>query len=333
MATIKDVARVAGVSVATVSRVFNNKGYLSDEVRQKVGEAVKELNYQPNDLARSLHRQKSNILGLIVPAVSHPFFGEVARGIEYYAYKNGYKLMLCNSLQDRDKEREYIEMLKRSQVDGIIMGSHLLDTADYEELSLPLISLDRKLGENIPYICCDNYQGGELATKHLIACGCTNLIHISGSLDVKMLSNRRTDAFLDVCGNAGVAHRLYELPDSSVTDFNEEAFLLDILRKNPDCDGVFATSDVTAAMMIALARKLGKTVPGDIKVVGFDGGLISQLTSPPLTTVKQPVDGICLYAVENLVRMMEQIPVPNQTILPVALIERESTRIEEQTCS
>lgn len=326
MATIKDVARLSGVSVATVSRVLNDRGYLSNEVKQKVSDAMKELDYQPNDLARSLHLQKSNILGLIVPAVSHPFFGEVARRLEFYAHSHGYKLLVCNSLHNRAKEQEYIDMLKRSQVDGIVMGSHLLDIDDYIGLNFPVCSLDRRLGDNIPYICCDNYQGGVLATRHLIKKGCKKLLHISGSLEIAMLSNRRTDAFLDVCRETGTPFSTYEMPDSAVTDFDEEEYLRDILEQNPDCDGVFATSDITAAMVISLASSMNRHVPEKLRVIGFDGGLLSTLTNPKLSSIQQPVDAICRYAVECLIRQMDGEAVPNQTILPVTLLERDSTK-------
>lgn len=326
MATIKDVARLSGVSVATVSRVLNNRGYLSEGVKQKVTAVMKELDYQPNDLARSLHKQKSNILGLIVPTVSHPFFGDVARRLEFYAYSQGYKLLICNSLQNRVKEQEYIDMLKRSQVDGIFMGSHLLDIDDYLGLTLPVCSLDRQLGDSIPYICCDNYQGGTLATRHLINQGCKKLLHISGNLEVAMLSNRRTDAFLDVCRETGTAYVTCELPDSSVADFNEEAYLRSVLQQNQDCDGVFATSDITAAMIIAIASTMNISVPEKLKVVGFDGGLISTLTYPKLSSIQQPVDAICRYAVECLIRQINGEAIPNQTILPVTLLERDSTK-------
>lgn len=325
MATIKDVARHAGVSVATVSRVINNRGYLSDEIKKKVAESIRALNYQPNDLARSLHKQKSNILGLIVPAVSHPFFGEVTRRIEYHAYSRGYKLLICNSLQQREKEREYIDMLKRSQVDGIIMGSHVQDIDDYVGMQLPLISLDRQLGDAIPYICCDNYRGGELATLHLVQQGCKKILHISGSLDIEMLSNQRTDACIDVCSEACIPLAHYELPDSSITDFNERPFLQDILEKHPDFDGVFTTSDITAAAVISISGKMGRSVPEKLRVVGFDGGLLSGLVHPGLTTIQQPVESICQYAVEYLLRMIKGDQVPSQTILPVTLIKREST--------
>ena len=325
MATIKDVAKISGVSIATVSRVLNNRGYLSDEIKQKVNDAMKELDYQPNDLARSLHNQKSFIMGLIVPAVSHPFFGELTRRFELYAHRQGYKLLVCNSLNDKVKEREYIDMLKRSQVDGIMMGSHLLDIDDYIGLSFPICSLDRQLGDSIPYICSDNHNGGVLATRHLIEQGCKKILHICGSLEIDMLSNRRTDAFVSICEEADIPYVICELPDSSVTDFGEEELLRDVLEKNADCDGVFATSDITAAMVMSIALSTGRRIPEDLKVIGFDGGMISTLTYPRLSSIQQPIDAICRYAVEYLIRKMNGEDVPNQTILPVTLIQREST--------
>ena len=325
MATIKDVAKLSGVSIATVSRVLNNRGYLSDNVKQKVSASMKELNYRPNELARSLNRQKSNILGLIVPAVSHPFFGDLTRKFETHAHSRGYKLLICNSLQDTKKEREYIDMLKRSQVDAIMMGSHLLDIEDYVGLDLPLCSLDRQLGNSIPYICCDNHQGGVLATRHLIDRGCKKLLHICGCLEVDMLSNLRTDAFISICKQTNTPYVICELPGSSVADFEEEDIIRSILENNSDCDGVFATSDLAAAMVISIALSMGREVPKDLRVIGFDGGIISEFTYPKLSSIKQPVDAIARYALECLTRQMDGEAVPTQTILPVTLVARGST--------
>ncbi|MDR1467842.1 MAG: LacI family DNA-binding transcriptional regulator [Spirochaetaceae bacterium] len=324
MPTIKDVAEKAGVSIATVSRVFNNRGYLSDAVKQKVAGAMEALDYHPNELARSLQKRKSWLIGLIVPSVAHPFFGEVARYVEEAACEKGYKVLLCNSLRESEKEREYIKMLKRSQVDGIIMGSHSLDTADYPGLRLPVVSLDRELSPAVPYVCCDNWQGGELAARLLIGKGCRELVHISGSLAVPMLSNRRTDAFVAACTEAGVALHCYELPDEAIVDFDVEAEIRRILASHPHCDGVFATSDLTAAAVMGIAAKTGKKIPEDIKVIGFDRVLTGRFLNPPLTTIRQPVKEISRYAVEFLVRMMNGEQVPSKTILPVELLERES---------
>src|SRR5690606_5987687 len=177
MATIKDVAEKVGVSVTTVSRVLNNRGYLSEDLKRRVREAMEELNYQPNEIARSLFRKKSNIIGLIIPDISHPFFGEIAKQIEYYAYKNQYKILLCNSQLNKKKESEYINMLKASQVDGIIMGSHTLDIREYSSINLPVATLDRHVSETIPYVSSDHYQGCVLATKLLLTKGCQKISH------------------------------------------------------------------------------------------------------------------------------------------------------------
>jgi LacI family sucrose operon transcriptional repressor len=325
MVTIKDVAEKANVSVATVSRVINNRGYLSDEIKRKVTGAMKELDYQPNDLARSLHSQRSNLIGLIVPSVKNPYFGELAHYIEGYAYNQGYKVLLCNSLQNLEKEREYIIMLKRSQVGGIIMGSHVIDANDYHGFHLPVISLDRHLGPKIPYICSDNSHGGELAAKHLIEKGCKNLIHFCGDLHVPLVTNQRTNGFIDFCKSSNITYQYFELPESSIIDFREKAFVYDVLQKNPACDGVFASNDISAVTVINAAAAIGKRVPKDLKVIGFDGIFLSGLLKPGLTTIKQSIDVISRYAVEYLIRMINGEPVPTQTILPVTLVEREST--------
>jgi len=141
-----------------------------------------------------------------------------------------------------------------------------------------------------------------------------------------MLSNQRTDAFINVCTETGTPYVIVELPDSAITDFNEEEYLYSVLEQNSDCDGVFATSDVTAAMVISIAMSLNRHVPEKLKVIGFDGGLISTLTFPKLSSIQQPLDAICRYMVEYLIRQMKGETVPNQTILPVTLLERESTK-------
>jgi LacI family sucrose operon transcriptional repressor len=228
-------------------------------------------------------------------------------------------------LRNQIKEREYIDMLKRSQVDGIIMGSHILEADDYMGLNLPVISLDRQLSPTIPYICSDNYVGGQIATEHLISKGCKKLLHISGSLEVKMLSNKRTDAFIDTCNKAGIEFLAYELPDSSIAHFHEENILMDILKKHSDCDGIFATSDVTAAALINAACQVGKKVPEDIQIVGFDGSLTALLTTPKITSIKQPMEDIARYAVDYLIKIMNGETVPTTNILPVKLLKQGST--------
>lgn len=323
MATIKDVARVSGVTVTTVSRVLNNRGYISEATRQKVYDAMEELNYKPNEIARSLFRKKSNIIGLIIPNVSHPFFAELTNFIEYYAHKKGYKILLCNSYQDSVKEKDYIEMLKRHQVDGIIMGSHSLETSEYIKTDLPIVAIDRNLSDKIPFITSDNYHGGTLATKLLIDKGCKKLAHISGPLEINTPANKRYEAFVDITKKYNIESIVIEGKLDSFEGYKE--LVHNLFKDHPNIDGVFASSDIIAASIINIATALGKRIPEDLKIVGYDDTSIASLVVPSLTTIKQPIEDIGKLAIEILVNFTEKNAVNVENILPVTLIERRST--------
>lgn len=323
MATIKDVSKIAGVTVTTVSRVLNNRGYISDATRKKVYEAMKELNYQPNELARSLYRRKSNILGLIIPKVSHPFFAELTNYIEYYAYEAGYKILICNSYQDSTKEKDYVEMLKRNQVDGIIMGSHTLETSDYLVPTLPIVAIDRNLSNNIPYITSDNYKGGILATNLLIDRGCKKLAHISGPLILNTPANKRYQAFMDVVSDRKVDYVVKEAKLDIFESYVKLAYIL--FEEHPDIDGIFASSDMIAASIINVANIIGKEVPRDLKIVGYDDINLASFTVPPLTTIKQPIKEMGEAVVKTLINQIDGKAVDVENVLPISLVERKTT--------
>lgn len=327
MAKITDVAERAGVSVTTVSRVLNNRGYISQATREKVYQAMKELNYQPNELARSLFRGKSNIIGLIVPRVSHPFFSELTYSLEDYAYQKGYKLLLCNSNGNVSKERKYIEMLKKNQVDGIIMSSHVLDVEDYLNLNLPIISFDRILAENIPIVSSDNFGGGQLATKLLIRKECRKLAYFYGGIGVPhhnaLLASARYQGFLEELKNTEIEHFAIVL-ESGNTDSNVHE-IVQILQEHSDIDGVFASSDTIAAEVIQACYQLKKKIPEEIKIVGYDDVGIASLISPPLTTISQPIKKMCELTIELMAKQIngEEVQLVNR--LPVSLVERCTT--------
>lgn len=325
MATIKDVAEMAGITVTTVSRVLNNRGYISEKTRQKVKAAMEELDYQPNEIARALFRKKSNLIGLIVPDVAHPFFAELTSNIEYYAYKNGYKILICNSYGDSIKEKDYIDMLKRNQVDGIIMGSHTLEISDYLNLGRPIVSIERCLSDNIPYIASDNYNGGVLATNLLIEKGCKNLAHISGPLTLNTPANKRFQAFIDVATKKHIKHVVVETRLNSFGIEEYEKLIYKLFSDHPDIDGVFASSDIIAACVVNVSNVLGKEIPRDIKVVGYDDINIASLIVPSLTTIRQPIKEIGERAIKSIIDQLEENPVKNEYILPVELIVRRTT--------
>ncbi|BCZ44775.1 LacI family transcriptional regulator [Clostridium gelidum] len=323
MATIKDVAEVAEVTVTTVSRVLNNRGYISEKTRKKVYDAIKQLNYSPNEMARSLLRKKSNLIGLIIPTVAHSFFAELTNYIEYYAYKLGYKILLCNSYQDSVKEKEYIMMLKSNQVDGIIMASHTLEIDEYLNLNLPIVAMDRAFSKSIPFITSDNYSGGVLATNLLIDNGCKKLAHISGSLDLETPANNRYKAFLDVVTKRNVENIILETQLGILENY--EKIVHKLFEEHPDIDGIFASSDMIGISVIKVAKELGKEIPKDLKIVGYDDIKFSSLVSPSLTTIKQPIEQMGELVIQLLIDQMEEKEVSLENVLPITLVERETT--------
>ena len=325
MATIKDVAEIAGITVTTVSRVLNNRGYISEKTRQKVNAAMKELDYQPNEIARALFRKKSNLIGLIVPNVAHPFFAQLTSSIEYYAYKNGYKILICNSYEDSVKEKDYIDMLKRNQVDGIIMGSHTLEISEYLNLGRPIVSIDRCLAGNIPYIASDNYNGGVLATNLLIDKGCKRLAHISGPLILNTPANKRFQAFIDVATKRHIKHVVVETRLGSFEIEENEKLIYKLFTDFPDIDGIFASSDIIAACVMNVSSVLLKKIPKDIKVVGYDDIDLAALIVPSLTTIRQPIKEIGEMAIKSIIDQLGNKPINNENILPVELIIRKTT--------
>lgn len=325
MPTIHDVARIAGVSVTTVSRVLNNRGYISEETRKKVFDTMKELNYQPNEIARSLLKKQSDLIGLIIPNVSNPFFGELAAYIEYYAYHYGYKLLLCNSHMDPAKEREYVEMMKKNRVDGIIMGSHTLEVEEYKNLPHPIVTIDRKIDDTIPFVSSDNYLGGKLAAQLLVDKGCKKLAHLCGNLNLDLLANRRTDGFVEVARQNELEYVIVQT-DMNVFDYPQyERIIRNLLNEHPDIDGIFATSDVIASFVSKIARSNGISIPERLKVVGYDDIQLASWCSPSITTVRQPIGDISRLAIELIRNQIRAEPLQMENILPIELIERETT--------
>lgn len=319
---IDDVARVAGVSPTTVSRVLNNRGYISEETKDKVHKAMKELNYFPNDVARSLFNKRSNLLGLILPTTSNPFFGELTFHIENICASLGFKVLICNSLNRIDKEEKYLEMLLRNQVDGIIVGTHNRGILDYNLQNLAVVAIDRYLSETIPVVSSDNYDGGKIATELLIAEGCKRILLIDGIGELETPARLRRKAYMDTIEKHGGVPTVYEIPE--VFDRKSQQEVIDkIFTECPEVDGVFATNDLFATSFITAAKRHGKEVPGQIKVVGYDGTDTVQTVLPELTTIKQPIDLIAQTAIDILRKEIEGefSDFPLETRLPVTLLK------------
>ena len=325
MATIVDVARLAGVTPTTVSRVINNRGYISEKTKKRVHEAMDELGYQPNEIARSLTKQKSNTIGVIVPHISHPYFAKLISNLENEAAKKDYKIILCNSKEKAEKEKQYLDMCKSNRVAGIIICSGNVESNKINTGGIPVVLLEKNFEEGKLGIQCDNYQGGKLATEHLIECGCKKILHLSGVIDEEMPADNREKAFIDVCNKNKIEYFIKNYDIDTYNQMNYYDYIKAALNEIEGVDGIFASSDLIAAQVIQVCNEIKIRIPEDIKLVGFDDVDISQLTTPRITTIHQPIKEMARLSIELIDAKYNNIEVNEKTILPIKLIIREST--------
>ena len=325
MATIVDVARLAGVTPTTVSRVINNRGYISEKTKKRVHEVMDELGYQPNEIARSLTKQKSNTIGVIVPHISHPYFAKLISNLENEAAKKDYKIILCTSKEKAEKEKQYLDMCKSNRVAGIIICSGNVESNKINTGGIPVVLLEKNFEEGKLGIQCDNYQGGKLATEHLIECGCKKILHLSGVIDEEMPADNREKAFIDVCSKNEIEYFIKKYDIDTYNQMNYYDYIKAALNEIEGVDGIFASSDLIAAQVIQVCNEIKIRIPEDIKLVGFDDVDISQLTTPRITTVHQPIKEMARLSIELINAKYNNIEVNEKTILPIKLIIRDST--------
>ncbi len=327
MATLKDVAREAGLSVGTVSRVLNNRGYISDETRQSVNRAMKKLNYQPNEMARSLSKQRSSMIGVIVPSISHPYFSKLVESLESAAHHEEYEILLFVSQGRPDREEEYVRACISNRVAGLILCTGSVRTARLKNLGFPVVVYERLLNDADAAVECDNYEGGRLAAEELIRCGCRNLLCISGIGEVSMPADERWDGFLETCArHEGISVRSFACSEESISDLRYKTQLQTCMDQNPGVDGVFASSDVIAAELLEVLRTRGQRIPEDVKVIGYDDVFLSELTTPELTTIHQPVEEMAQTCIDIIRRAAAGEAYPARTVLRVNLVRRGSTQ-------
>ena len=311
VAKLKDVAQLAGVSVTTVSRVINNYGSLSSKTIKKVHEAMRELNYQPNALARAMQGKPSKFVGLIFPNLTNPFFAELVNELERQLFNQGYKAIIASSAENPEIEHEYLSMLMANQVDGIISGSHNLDIAEYHQISAPIVSFDRYLADNIPIVASDSYRGGQLAVEYLLR---KNARHIAVIVD------EDTSASPTLNRLQGALDRLTEMHRS----FDPLALGdLDFSTTFPGIyDGVVASNDVQALEIAAIYQQQGLRMGQDFFITGYDGSQLIRCIAPQLPTVIQPIPKLAAALIKTLLkRVTEPTAAVSSVTLPVEFHE------------
>ena len=327
MASIKEVAKLAGVGVGTVSRMLNNSGYVADGTRKKIERAMIELNYTPNELARNLYHKKTGIIAVLVPNVINPFFAEFVDCVEAELYEAGFKMMLCNTAKPGNAEHEYLDMLNRYIVDGIITGVHSLDIEEYHKIDKPIIALDRYLGPNIPVVASDHCAGGRLAAETLINNGCKHILHFKGATIVESPYHARHIEFERIASENNIEVTSYELGWNRFDSAYFHEVVADVFSKGFCYDGVFAV-DALAVECMNEAIKIGKKVPGDVQFVAYDGTFITEIVEPKLTAVVQPVSELAKKAVELLcIKISGGNITENPVVLDVSLRRGGSTMI------
>lgn len=326
MATIKDVAERAGVAVGSVSRVLNNRGAISDRLRKKVYKAMRELDYEPNEIARSLQKQKSSYIGVIVTQTNHFFFSRLFQAIEQGCSVKGYKLLVRTTGTDIEKENDFAATLRAFKADGLLLCGYAEGKSVYENFEIPVVAIDRIIEGDVPYVSCDNRQGGILAARALLAGGCRHpLVLESDVCDPEKHESPREEGFCFECRRQGipaVSYRSQKRLSEDPAAYRD--YFRALLKAYPETDGLFTTSDKAAAGAVVTCRELGLRVPEDIQIVGFDGLDIGEYLG--ITTVAQPVEQIGSFALDMLFKKMEGKLVPRASILPVRLIERATTK-------
>ncbi|HFI0638728.1 TPA: LacI family DNA-binding transcriptional regulator [Streptococcus suis] len=320
--TMKDVARLAGVSVGTVSRVINGKSGLKPVTLNKVNAAIAELNYVPDVYARGMKTSKTDTIALIIPTIWHPFFSEFAFYVETALSEINYKLLLCNT-NGAKKDLEYITMLQQNKVDGIIAITYS-PIDDYLSSNIPFVSIDRTYeNKAIPCVSSDNQAGAELAADTLIAKGGRHFAFIGGHNKTINETKKRRLYFEKRILEAGFPCQVLDM-EEPYDDFVDqvEAFLL----KNPQVDAIFTINDFVALDTLAVLEKLGRRVPEDVQVIGYDGIQLASERSLELSTIRQPLESMAQEAVACLVDIIEKRERPLQVTLPISYLEGKTTK-------
>jgi len=322
--TIYDIAEKAGVSAATVSRILNDRGAISEKTKEKVYAVIKELNYVPNQMARSLQKENhSSIIGVILPNIANPFFSDLVQRIDNSCKKRGYKMLLCTAAQETDREEDYVRILKSHGVAGVLLRSRSLSGVACDEINLPAVSLEVQI-PGIPCITCDNFDGGYQAARVLIEAGSKHPLIISEDGLPNGTAMLRLNGFMKCCEDLGVCGRNIVRHREELREHNYSSVVISALETFPDTDGLFCPSDIHAACATTACLKSGRSVPEDIQIVGFDGTYISRTFST--TTIVQPLQAMTDYAIDLLIKKINGEIIPISTTLQVSVEYGSTTR-------
>lgn len=327
--TIYDVARLAGVSTATVSRALNGTGQIAPSTRAAIEAAVEQLGYRPNTIARSLVTKSTQTIALLLPDITNPFYAALVSGIQDFVLKHDHTMLLCTTEGDPEREEQYLELLRSKQVDGALVDGLTLPPARIARFvreGFPIVCLDRDVDStSVPLVQVDNRLGARLATEHLLSLGHTRIAHVAGAPDLR-ISEERVAGYRETLARTGFE------PDPglvAVGGFTAEGgYKATKTLMGRGFSAVFAANDLSAIGVINALAENGWRVPEDVSVVGFDDLRLSAFTTPPLTTIHQPALEIAQRATQLLLDLSrgKRVRKLRHLLAPELVVRRSTAR-------
>lgn len=327
-ATIKDVAKMAGVSISTVSRVVNNSKPVSTEIKQKVLNAINELGYKPNEIARTLVTKKSFLIGVIVTDIGDTYIAQLVRGIEEVGKMYDYDILLCSTYGDKATEVKFIQLLNRKQVEGIILISDSLNSEidkQFKYFKIPFVYLNRYFyAEKFPTVTIDNLEAAYEMTNYLIKLGHENIAYISSSKENHSLELLKLDGYKKaISENEGYEENIFYAKGRNIEAGYEVC--RDIMVSNSDITAIFCSHDELAIGVLNYLYDYNIEVPDSVSVAGYGDVKMASIFRPRLTTIREPFYDIGAVAIRRIIKEIKKESIDNNTIfLPFQIQIRES---------
>ncbi len=318
MSNIRDVAKAAGVGVATVSRAFSGKGYVAPETKKRILEVAKKLDYKPNEIARNLSSRRTGIIGIVVPDIENPFWGKYLKHVEIELHNRGYKALICNTIGISNREQDFIDFMQRKAIDGLIVGSHSLGNEAYAGLKQPVVSFERDMGPGITQVCSNHTQGGQLAAQELLKAGCKQVLQLGGTYNGHTPADQRHYEFKRIMEAAGVEVTTVEMSWDMVEYNHYRSTMENYMEMFSQVDGIF-TADIGAYFCLAFAKKKGIKVPEELKIIGFDGLEITRMSDPIITTIVQDIPVLARISATCIIDLIKGKKMEAKYIVDVSL--------------
>lgn len=332
MATIKEVAKKSGVSVGTVSAVIRGESWVSEGTRRKVLKVIKELNYRPNPLGRSLRTQKTGVIGLAVTDITNPFFPLIVRAVENYLRKFNYGIILCDTNEDYAIGIDVMHVLVDRMVEGIILVGDVLPENELEDIitttNIPVVAVERDYNiYDLSVVLVDSVKGGYIATRHLLNLGYREIAIITGPIESERnySSIGRLEGYKKALREEGLEIKPEFIIKSDFTFNGGFTSMKEFLDRGNKPEAVFASNDLMAIGAMVAIKERGFRIPDDIAIVGYDDTPEASFTEPPLTTVHLSMEELGTQAAKFIIDSIKNKDfVPQKYVMPVDIVIRES---------